>query len=48
VAFSEAPLPTSEPPLIEGSIARLASVGYRPRFMLADGLADAVARFRGS
>jgi UDP-glucose 4-epimerase len=48
VAFSGAPLPASEPPLIEGSVERLATIGFRPRFTLADGLADAVARFRGS
>ena len=46
VAFSSAPLPASEPPLIEGSIERLATIGFRPRFTLADGLADAIARFR--
>lgn len=46
VAFSDAPLPPSEPPLIEGSIERLTASGFCPRFSLADGLADAVARFR--
>ncbi|HLH88131.1 MAG TPA: NAD(P)-dependent oxidoreductase [Xanthobacteraceae bacterium] len=48
VAFSTASLPASEPPVIEGAVERLAGIGFRPRFTLADGLADAVARFRGS
>jgi nucleoside-diphosphate-sugar epimerase len=48
VAFSSAPLPASEPPVIEGKVERLATIGFRPRFTLADGLADAVARFRAS
>ena len=46
VAFSSTPLPASEPPLIEGAVERLAGIGFRPRLTLADGLADAVARFR--
>jgi nucleoside-diphosphate-sugar epimerase len=46
VAFSSAPLPASEPPVIESSVERLATIGFRPRFTLADGLADAVSRFR--
>jgi UDP-glucose 4-epimerase len=46
VAFSTAPLPASEPPVIAGATGRLAATGFRPRFTLADGLADAVARFR--
>jgi nucleoside-diphosphate-sugar epimerase len=47
VVFSTQPLPASEPPVIEGAVERLiGGTGYRPRFTLAEGLADAVARFR--
>jgi len=46
LAFGTAPLPAREPPVIAGAVERLASIGFRPRFTLAEGLVDAVARFR--
>jgi nucleoside-diphosphate-sugar epimerase len=47
VVFSSQPLPAGEPPVIEGAIERLVGgTVYRPGFTLADGLADAIARFR--
>jgi len=47
VVFSTQPLPASEPPVIEGAVERLiGGTGYRPRFTLAEGLADAISRFR--
>ena len=43
--FGERPLAPGEPPTIEADTARLfGEVGFRPRFDLADGLADAIAR----
>jgi nucleoside-diphosphate-sugar epimerase len=47
VVFGTQPLPAGEPALIEGATERLiGGTSYRPRFTLAEGLADAVARAR--
>lgn len=47
VVFSTQPLPASEPLVIEGAIERLiGDTGYRPRFTLASGLADAITQYR--
>jgi nucleoside-diphosphate-sugar epimerase len=46
VVFSTEALPAHEPPIIEGAIARLIEgTGFQRNFTLADGLADAIARF---
>jgi nucleoside-diphosphate-sugar epimerase len=47
VVFSTQPLPASEPLVIEGAIERLiGGTNYRLRFTLAEGVADAISRFR--
>ncbi len=46
VAYGAIPTRPDDPPLIEGAIGRLLTeTGYRPRFTLTTGVADAVARF---
>jgi len=47
VTYGAIPTRPQEPPLIEGAINRLLTeTAYRPRFTLATGVADAVARFK--
>jgi UDP-glucose 4-epimerase len=47
VVFGTQPLPAGEPAVIEGATERLiGGTPYRPRFTLAEGLADAVSRAR--
>lgn len=47
VSYGALPPRSNDPPLIEGAINRLLTeTAYRPRFTLATGVADAVARFR--